>query len=195
VLQTGYAKVPLSFEANVGQSDPAVQFLTHGAGFGAWLTGGGSATFAVPVGGPAQAPGSATPPGPSTFDAFAMQLVGANPDAPAVLEDPLPGRSNYFLGSGPSAAYTDVPTYGQVVYQDVYPGIDLVFQAGPGGGLAYDFLLAPGADPAQIRLRWQGVPSASVDGHGNLVLQTPGGPVVQTMPGVLLPETLAALAC
>jgi hypothetical protein len=38
-IQQTYGKLPLSFEANVGQADPSVQFLAHGPGFGLYLTG------------------------------------------------------------------------------------------------------------------------------------------------------------
>ncbi len=38
-LRQNYGQLPLSFEANVGQADPSVQFLTHGPGYGLYLTG------------------------------------------------------------------------------------------------------------------------------------------------------------
>src|SRR5437879_3904964 len=38
-LQQNYAKLPLSFEANVGQTDASVQFLARAPGYGLYLTG------------------------------------------------------------------------------------------------------------------------------------------------------------
>ena len=56
-----------------------------------------------------------------------MQLVGANltPHVRGVEE--LPGTSNYFLGNDPQQWRTGVPSYAKVVYDGIYPGVDLVY--------------------------------------------------------------------
>jgi hypothetical protein len=41
-----------------------------------------------------------------------LQLVGADPQAPLVAQDPLPGTANYFIGSDPSRWLTNIPTFG-----------------------------------------------------------------------------------
>ena len=41
--RTNYGQVPLSFEANRGQTDPQVKFLTRGPGYSVFLTSGGMA--------------------------------------------------------------------------------------------------------------------------------------------------------
>jgi hypothetical protein len=78
--------------------------------------------------------------------------VGANLAAAVAGADPLPGHANYFLGNDPKKWRTDVPTYARVKYQGVYPGVDLVYYGTQGGQLEYDFVVAPGADPAAITL-------------------------------------------
>jgi len=85
-----------------------------------------------------------------------MQLVDANA-APTVagLEE-LTGKANYLLGNDPSQWRTDVPTYGQVRYQNVYPGVDLVYY-GSQQQLEYDFVVTPGTDPSSIRVRFEGL--------------------------------------
>src|SRR6202023_607403 len=105
-----------------------------------------------------------------------LALVGSNPDAPAVNGDELPGRVNYFLGNDPAQWRTNVPTYSSVTYQTVYPGVDLVYR-GNAGHLESDFRVAPGADPNAITLSIDGADSVSVDGGGDLVLATAGGPL------------------
>jgi len=64
----------------------------------------------------------------------------------------LPGKTNYFIGNDPKKWRTNVPTYAQVRYHDVYPGVDLVYYGNQGGQLEYDFVVAPGADPSAIAL-------------------------------------------
>ncbi len=130
-----YLKLPLSFEANRGQADPRVEFLSRGAGYALFLTRD-EAVLKL-----------ANEPQP-----IHLKLVGASSQLPMEGTQPLPGRSNYFLGNDPSHWVTDVPQYGEVRYRGVYRGIDLVYHGDhqSGGRLEYDFVVAPGADPDQI---------------------------------------------
>jgi hypothetical protein len=81
-----------------------------------------------------------------------MQLVGANAQTKVTGAEQLPGKANYFLGNNPSKWRTNVPTYAKVRYENVYPGVDLVYYGTQGGELEYDFVVAPGADPNAIAL-------------------------------------------
>src|SRR5262249_32333429 len=65
--------------------------------------------------------------------------------------------------------------------QDVYPGINLVYY-GNQDQLEYDFVVAPGADPAAVALSFTGAGQAEIDSQGDLVLQTAAGPVIQHKP-------------
>ena len=78
-----------------------------------------------------------------------MKLLGAQA-ARAVGVDPLPTKSHYFLGNNPAKWCRNVPNYGKVKYETVYPGIDLIYY-GNQWQLEYDFVVAPGADPKAIR--------------------------------------------
>ncbi len=100
-----------------------------------------------------------------------MQIVGANPNGRAAGVNPLETRVNYFLGNDPAQWHTNVPTFGRVQYDDVYPGIDLVYY-GNGGQLEYDFVLSPHVDPNQIQLTFAGADSVTINSTGDLVLQT-----------------------
>src|SRR5262249_17882963 len=48
---------------------------------------------------------------------------------------------------------------------------------GRGRRLEYDFLVAPGADPAAIRLEFLGAGRPEIDAHGDLVMRSAAGPV------------------
>lgn len=65
--------------------------------------------------------------------------------------DQLPGRTSYFIGNERERWITDLPAYRKVVYRNMYAGIDLIFY-GEGAEIEFDFLVAPGADPSQIRM-------------------------------------------
>jgi RHS repeat-associated protein len=169
-LAKNYGQSVLPYELNVGQTDSQVRFLSHGPGFGLFLTGS-FAEFAF-----------ARPSQPTTQDVVRMQFAGANANAPILAEQELSSRANYFVGSDPTQWHADVPEYAQVRYKGLYPGVDLVYHSAAGRQMEYDFEVAPGASVANIHLGWQGTQSLSLDTQGNLVIQTAGGKVVQQAP-------------
>jgi hypothetical protein len=104
--------------------------------------------------------------------ALRMRLVGSNPKARVIGLDKLPGRSNYFIGNDPANWRTNVPNYLKVKCKNIYPGIDLIYY-GNHRRLEYDLVIAPGADPAQIKLSFAGMDGMQIDpASGDLVLTT-----------------------
>ena len=165
-----YGKIPLSFEANQGQTDGRVQYLAHGPGYTLFLTPT-AATLEL---------AQSTPMSGAVLD---MQLVGARPDAPARGLVEQGGTANYFIGKEPGGWHRDIATFGRVQYAGVYPGIDLVYY-GNQQQLEYDFDVAPGANPGAITLTFPGATGIDLDAAGELVLHTAGGDVVQHAPVV-----------
>jgi len=87
--------------------------------------------------------------------------------------DLLPGRYNYFLGEDPEGWVTGARAYSSIEYEDLYPGIDLVYR-GQGGAMKYEFVVAPGADPSEITVRVTGHLALRIAG-GDLVIGTSSG--------------------
>ncbi len=161
-------KEALSFEANAGQTDPRVQFLSRGLSKGRGHILFLTSTEAVLRTGQ---------------DVFRMQLAGANPRSKAEGVEARIATSNYFIGNDPAKWRAGVPHYGRVRFAEVYPGIDLMYY-GKDGRLEYDWIVRPGADPSKIRLKFAGVKKMRVDRNGDLVLETPGGEVREKKPVV-----------
>ncbi len=84
----------------------------------------------------------------------------------------LPGKSNYFLGNDSAKWRHGVPQFARVRYENIYPGINLVFY-GNQGRLEYDFQVAPGADPAQAELEFKGAKQLELK-NGALVIEGRG---------------------
>lgn len=187
-VDSKYGRLPLMFEANQGNTNSQVKFLSHGKGYSIFLTSGGMVLALRP----SQATSSATAPEPllskgrQTFspvreleaaahrqDARAasviINLVGASPSPEIVGEETLPTKVNYFIGRDPKNWRTKIPTYARIRYRNVYPGIDLVYY-GHNGRVEYDFDLAPGADPTKIQFSIQGADALHIDDAGNLAL-------------------------
>lgn len=104
------------------------------------------------------------PAGPLRLD-FIESQVGSEADSRKtrlVAERALPGVVNAFLGKDPQHWQVGLPTYGDLVYQDLYNGIDVVYN-GVGGSLKSTYTVAPGVDPAKIRWRYDGASGLRVD--------------------------------
>ena len=195
-----YGTMPLAFEANVGQTDPNVRFVAHAHGFALALApdaltvvvsnrqsavGSKSARHCAPSPptsplppADCQSPTDSLPTPPLRF-AFA----GANPAPLLAAEEPLPGVTNYLIGNDPALWHTNVPTAARVRYTALYPGIDLTVYGTDAGGLEYDALIAPGADPAAFALAITGADAVQLDdATGELVMTTAAGAVRQHAP-------------
>ena len=173
-----YSRIPLHFEANKGQVNESVQFLARGQGYNLYLTDG-EATLVLSK--PVTAQPFAGEQDP-TYSMLHMQLLGANPGLTVVGQEKLPGIVNYFIGNDPEQWQTNIPTFGQITYQNVYPDIDLVYY-GNQQQLEYDFIVAPGADPNVIALNFAGADALEIDPQGNLLISIDdGGQVIQNSP-------------
>src|SRR5258707_1275215 len=178
-----YGKLPLSFEANHGQTDPKVKFLSRGPGYKLFLMPHEAVLMlqkerhAKPAKRLGALPGfpEALDREASPLDTIRMSLLGAAANAAVTGVEQMPGNSNYFTRNDPSRWRTNVPNYAKVRYQGVYRGIDLVYH-GRGQQLEYDFIVAPGADPRQIRLGMKGVNKLALTPEGDLLLGTSGEP-------------------
>ena len=148
-----YAKLPLSFEpcfeAMCAEAGSQAKYFSRGSGYVLFL----ASTEAV------------LDAGPSKKSALRMKLLRSNSKASIEAMDPLPGKSNYFIGKNPKSWRSNVTNYAKVKYRNVYPGVDLVYY-GNGSQLEYDFVVAAGGDPRAIALTFPGARSVSVDQGG-----------------------------
>jgi YVTN family beta-propeller protein len=155
-LADAYGRLPLSFEANEGQTDRRVKFISRNAGKTLFLT----STEAVLTS--------------DKRSAMRMKLVGASQNAQVIGLDKLPGKSNYFIGNDPAKWRLGLTEYRKVRFRQIYPGVDLVYY-GNQQELEYDFVVAPGARPEQIRLTIRGASNLRIDANGNAVLHCVAG--------------------
>ena len=172
-VSQAFGQLPLSFEANQGQTDPRVKFFSRGNGYSLFLTSV-EAVLALR----AQTPRAADS---ASQAVLRMTLVGANPSAHVSGLDELPGKSHYLAGRDAGQWRTNVRTYAKVSYLAVYPGVDLIYY-GNGHHLEYDFIVAPGADPRTIALRFEGAREVVIDEAGDLVLRLGSSEIRQPKP-------------
>jgi uncharacterized repeat protein (TIGR01451 family) len=179
--------LPLSFETNVGETDPSVNFLVWGSGSTLFLTP--REMVLVLTQSPTHPERDRTFPrspdslSPSEPTVLRLKFNGANPAAGAEGVAALPGTANYFSGNDPSRWYTDIPTFSKVRYRDLYPGIDIVYY-GTQGKLEYDLIVAPGADPGMITLEFEGDGRLDRNEVGDLEFQTSQGNIAFPRPQI-----------
>lgn len=163
-----YGNLPINFEPNVGQTDDSVRFIARGRGYSMFLTGNEAILDLRSDKG--------------KIASLGMKLDGAS-ESPLIRGlDEQESRTNYLVGNDPANWQTDVPNYGSVKYEQIYPGIDVVYY-GNGRKLEYDLIVSANADPRNIALKFSGATSAKIDkATGDLLLTTDVGTLRQLKP-------------
>jgi uncharacterized repeat protein (TIGR01451 family) len=170
MVGTDWSQLPLRFIANRGQSGPEVRFTVQGAGHTLFFTSQEVVFSAVRGENEDQ-----------IESVVRLSFPGANATPSLEGRHPLPGGANYFIGNDPARWQVNVPTYAELAYRDLYPGVDLVY-SGHAGQLKSDFHLAPAVDPGVIRLAYRGIQGARILPDGALSLQTALGELVEAPP-------------
>src|SRR5271163_483249 len=196
-----YADLPLRFEPNQGQVPGPAKFVAAGQGYRISLLPQGAVLDFIPpdnvkssrhirreLVGHSKLEGSFSKTHGTSGrgvdrSSLSLRVVNANPTAQINGLDQLRSAIFYFEGNDPNQWRRNVPNFRKVEYQDLYPGIDLVYY-GNQNQLEYDFVVAPGKDPNQIRLDVAGARKLRVDQGGNLILATDKGEVLLRKPQI-----------
>jgi hypothetical protein len=179
-LKAEFGRLPLTFEANQGQTDSRVRFISRGSQSTLFLTDQ-EAVFSLVN--HATYPRENAPSKIGSSDVIRMQLHGVQLGVHVAGQDMLEGKINYLIGSNQSKWHTSIPTYAQVRYTGVYPGIDLVYH-GDQQRLEYDFVVAPDANPSHIRLHFEGASRISLGADGNLDIKADHGSIAFHRPSI-----------
>ncbi len=85
----------------------------------------------------------------------------------------MPSKISFFGGDDPSKWSSGLPAFGGVRYRNVYAGIDMLYRTAD--HLKSEFVVAPGADPGVIRLRFTGSQGITLGDDGSLRVKTASG--------------------
>jgi len=172
------------FERNQGQAASSIRYIARSQGKILYLT---CSEALLQLDGPGSSSLSETAaPSKRTTSFLRMRFSGANNPCRVAGTDLQTGRSHYFRGRDASHWVTDVPHYAKVLYEDVHPGIDLVFY-GNEEKFEYDFVVAPGADPGAVTLTLDGADALAIDDSGRLIATLGDREVIQHRPFVYQP--------
>ncbi len=186
-----FARAPLTFIPNAGQVDSKVRYYAQGRNHAVYFTaesmvlvlaesatlGDMEAIEPVALGGTADR----KPTRKVRGVALGLRFLGANPKATIEARNAARTKVSYFKGNDPASWRQGLPTYREVVYRNLWPGIDLVFR-GDGAKLKYDLIVSPGAPVEAVRLAYAGADAVSLDDAGNLRIATPLGTLIDEKP-------------
>ena len=161
----GSSALEKRFEQNIGQADQRVKYLLRGSAHSLFLTDTGAVIKL------------------SDKHALTLSLPNSNPTPVIAGLTQLSSSSHYLIGNDPRNWQRNVPHFNAVQYQDVYPGIELVYYGKENTReLEYDFIVAPGADYKHIALSFAGADSMTIDSIGNLVIELEDRKYIQRAP-------------
>lgn len=167
VATSRYAQLPLIFEANRGQASADADFISRGPGYNV-LMNARKITLAL-LAGKARKEDTGV-------DQIVIEILDGDRNCRMHGVGALRTETNYFVGNQPGNWSIGVRTYSKVKYDNVYPGIDLIFY-GSGRDIEYDFIVHAGADYRNIKLSLQGEGEEIIEKDGSLAMATRQGAI------------------
>lgn len=115
-----------------------------------------------------------------TFHAVKMNFVNCNLNSTIQQREANSFFTNYFRGKNPSKWASGVKSYKQIIYHDLYPGIDMK-SGSDKNNFRFDFVVNPGADVGTLAMDFKGQDHLHII-NGDLVFGTAVGRVLQKAP-------------
>ncbi|MDP1726418.1 MAG: SBBP repeat-containing protein, partial [Bacteroidota bacterium] len=120
---------------------------------------------------------------------------GGNKNAQIKAFEPSTDYINYYTTGTGEAGITNVHHYQKIVYYNIYPKIDVEFVLNPentnhglvphsfsAGGFKYNFIIHPGGDLNDIKLKFLGAKSTSLTEDGHITIETAYGNIDESIP-------------
>lgn len=111
-----------------------------------------------------------------------INWLNANQNSVVLKNKACGGYSNFYNAVCPNGV-SKVRNYKEVVYKELYSGIDLKW-CEKNGNLKYEFIVSPHADFKTIAMQVNGADAIELSKDGELVIKTPVGKIVEQCPFV-----------
>jgi gliding motility-associated-like protein len=107
--------------------------------------------------------------------------LSANPNVRIVGEMLNSATHSYsFYRNGNLINESGLKSYNRLVYKDMYPNIDVVYELHPESGIKYSLILHPGANPEDIQLTYS--KAFNLDASGRIIIPTQFGDIIDHAP-------------
>jgi hypothetical protein len=168
-LTLGTAESAVRFEENLGQTSKQVRYLARAGGKTFYF---GDRQLYIELWGAVE-----------SSSVVRMSFTGSDSKARWQASGAHPEPISYFVGRDQTRWVRGARQFSQLEWKGLYPGIDAVFH-GDGASMEYDLVLAKGADPASVRLRFEGDGRARMAADGAIEIVTPAGSLWQRAPRI-----------
>ncbi len=101
---------------------------------------------------------------------FTLEMDGANPLPNLKLGDSFGTKYNFFQDLNPKNWVSGVHAAKDLTLEEIYPGIGLRLYSTKDGALEFDWIMKPGADYEQIKLKFTGQDNLKIDKDGGLTV-------------------------
>ncbi len=121
-----------------------------------------------------------------------LKFLNVNPSTEIITENKVHEYYNYacFIDS---AQYNFVPAYKKMIYKNLYPGVDAVFELPAAGGIKYKFIVQPGVVVPEIAFEITGAEDLKLDANGNLLISNAFGKLTDHAPNAFTASSHAAV--
>ena len=162
---------PVSFVENAGQTDPSARFMAKGIDKTIFFRPT-SVVYSVD---------RRQDDLSLLTSVIRLHFVGAGEKTSIEGHRPLPGTSNFVRAHKNGAETVEAQMYGSIAYHNLYHGVDLVYTSET-GRIKSEFVVRPGGEPDNIRLRYEGAKKIVLRDDGALVVITDAGEIVENRP-------------
>jgi len=121
-----------------------------------------------------------------------LNFLNTNPSAQLISENKVKEYYNYACFKD-SAQYNFVPAYKNIIYKNLYPGVDAVFELPEAGGIKYKFLVQPGVIVPEIEFELTGTEDLTLDENGNLLINSIFGKLTDHAPNAFTTSSHSAI--
>ena len=96
-----------------------------------------------------------------------MEFLNANPNAKIISGEKQEIKYNFYLAQTPENGITNISSFKKLVYEKLYPDIDLILECKE-SGLEYSFIVHPGGNVSDIQIQWKGNNTNEVMQNGEI---------------------------
>lgn len=122
-----------------------------------------------------------------------ISFVGANPNPKITAYQPAESYLNFYTTSTSEEGVKHVQHFRKIVYQNVYPNIDVEFNLTPNPspgekgadsrtGFKYNIIIHPGGNVNDIKMQFNGASNTSLNERGNILIKAAYGNIEEQIP-------------
>jgi Secretion system C-terminal sorting domain len=104
------------------------------------------------------------------YNSFTINFKGSNGFSELIKGKPLETQRSYFSGRSPEKWITDIQSYSEITLKNIYPKIDIRIYNGENGQMEFDWIVWPGANTNDIKMKFDGQKHLMINNTGDIMI-------------------------